>query len=393
MICMDLELTPRQHALRQEIRAYFAQLMTPDLREALRIAEAGPLYRQIIRRMGRDGYLCVGWPLEHGGRGYSALEQLIFLEESQRAGAPYPFVTVNTVGPTLMAHGSDMQKARFLPGIAAGEILFAIGYTESQAGTDLASLTSCAVRDGDDFIVDGAKVFTSGAEGADYIWLAVRTDQQAPRHHGISILIVDTRLPGFSYTPLDTVGGLRTSMTYYENIRVPGDMLVGALNGGWKVITAQLNHERVGLAARGAIGEDLFERVLAWARNPDTAGRRPVDDPTVQFRLAEVHARLEVLRLMNYRLAWSMVEAAPDPAFAAAAKVHGSETMIEVCRGLLEVLGIGGLIRHGGAAALITGDVEAYYRRCQINTFGGGTAEVMRELVAQFALGLPRTRR
>jgi alkylation response protein AidB-like acyl-CoA dehydrogenase len=394
---MYVDLTPDQKALRDEIRRYFAGLMTPavkaELAQEQKELEAGPVYKRLVRQMGQQGWLAVGWPKEHGGRGYTPLEQLVFLEESQRAGAPYPFVTVNTVGPALMAKGSAEHKARFLPGIAAGEIHFAIGYTEPEAGTDLAALKTSAVRDGDAYVVNGAKVFTSHAEGADFVWLACRTDPDAPKHKGISILIVDTKLPGFSFAPIRTVGGMRTNATWYDNMRVPAEMLVGEENGGWRLITSQLNHERVGLAARGAIGEALFQRTLAWARAGGANGKRPIDDPVVQRLLAEVHARLEALRLMNYRLAWSLSEGEPDPAFASAAKVHGTECMIEVCRGLLEALGVGGLVRRGSEAALLAGDVEEYYRKCQINTFGGGATEVLREMVGQFGLGLPRAGR
>ena len=212
---MHIDLTTEQRRLRSEFRAYFQGLMTADARAELRReqadgTEAGPVYKRLIRRLGQDGWLAVGWPAAHGGRGYGPVEQLIFLEEAQRAGAPYPFVTVNTVGPALMKHGSAAHKARFLPGMARGETHFAIGYTEADAGTDLASLRTSAVRDGDDFVVNGAKVYTSHLEGADFIWLACRTDPAAPKHKGISILIVDAKLPGISFAPLHTVGGMRT---------------------------------------------------------------------------------------------------------------------------------------------------------------------------------------
>ena len=173
--------------------------------------------------MGADGWLGVGWPKEWGGQGRTAIEQLIWFEEARRAGAPLPFVTLNTVGPALIARGSEAQKRRFLPAILRGEIHFAIGYSEPDAGTDLASLKTRAVRDGDDYVVNGTKIFTSGADAADYVWLACRTDPAAPKHKGISILIVDTKLPGFSATPIHTLGGGHTNMTYYENVRVPAE--------------------------------------------------------------------------------------------------------------------------------------------------------------------------
>ena len=387
---MHCQLTADQIALRDQIRAYFAGLITAPLKEELRVHAATPVYKQVIRQIGKDGYLAVGWPVEYGGRGYGPVEQMIFVQEALRAGAPIPFVTLSTLGPTLMAHGSAAQKARLLPGIAAGEIHFAIGYTEPGAGTDLASLQTRAVLDKGEFIVNGSKIYTSHAEGADYIWLAARTDPQSRGHTGISILLVDTRSSGFSMTPIETVADMHTNITYYDDVVVPEGMLVGELHAGWRLITSQLNYERIGIAARGVHGEDLYRRTLRWAREA-CDGRRPIDEPMVQRLLAGVYARLETLRILNYRLAWSLSGAQPDPAFACAAKVHGVESLVAVCRDLLQVLGLGGLVRHGSEAALIAGDVEFQYRRCQINTYGGGSGEVMREMVATRGLNMPRT--
>jgi len=390
---MFIDFTPEQRELRKQVRAYFSELMTPEAREAVRGAESGTQYKNLIRQMGKDGWLAVGWPREFGGQGLSELEQLIFFEENQLAGAPLPFVTVNTVGPALMAHGSEAHKKQFLPQIAAGEIHFAIGYTEPSAGTDLAALQTSAVRDGDHYVVNGSKIYTSGAEGADYIWLAVRTDPQAPKHKGISILIVDARDPGFSYSPIHTVGNVRTNASYYDNVRVPADMLVGELNGGWKLITSQLNHERVGLAAIGVSGLGHFQRMLEWARQPGHNGQRPIDQDWVRQNMAQAYSLLEAMRLINYRMAAGLADGEPSPAFTSAAKVYSTESLIQVYRLMLEVLGSAGLIRRGSEAAHLSGTLEAEYRKCQINTFGGGVAEVMRGLVAVFGLGLPHKRR
>lgn len=389
---MHCQFTEAQQALRDEIRGYFARIITPELKEALRVHAATPVYKQVIRQIGRDGYLAVGWPKEYGGRGYGPMEQLIFVQEALRAGAPIPFVTLSTLGPTLMVHGSQAQKERLLPGIASGELHFAIGYTEPGAGTDLASLKTRATVEDDGFRVSGNKIYTSHAEGADYIWLAARTDPQSKSHRGISILLVDTRAKGFSLTPMDTVAGMHTNVTYYDEVHVPRDMLVGELHGGWKLITSQLNYERIGIAARGVYGEELYRRTLHWARATHQ-GRRPIDEPAVQMLLAGVYARLETLRLLNLRLAWGLDGAQPDPAYACAAKVQGVETLVSICRDLLQALGLGGLVRHGSKCALIAGDVEALYRRIQINTYGGGSGEVMREMVATRGLNMPRTLR
>jgi alkylation response protein AidB-like acyl-CoA dehydrogenase len=391
---MFVDYTEEQKALRREVRSYFAELMTPEARAGLEGMEGGPAYRGVIRQMGADGWLGVGWPVEYGGQGRTAIEQQIWFEEARMAGAPLPFVTLNTVGPTLMEKGTEEQKRRFLPGILAGDIHFAIGYTEPESGTDLASLKTRAVRDGDDYVVDGTKIFTSGAGDADYIWLACRTDPEAPKHKGISILIMDTGLPGFSASPIETVGGGRTSMTYYEKVRVPADMLVGPENGGWKLMTLQLNHERIGLAAFGSAALQVLEDVCEWARTTEDENGRPVcEKEWVRLALAESYARLQALKVMSWRLAWELERGVVDPSHASAAKVYGSETVIEVYRLLLEVLGVAGTVAEDSPGAILRGRLEREWRGCQINTFGGGVNEIQREIVAMLGLGMPRAPR
>src|SRR5919106_855425 len=229
---MHIDLTPEQRSLRDELRSYFDSIPRTHGRTAWNEPRA-PDYREVCRRLGRDGWLGIGWPVEYGGQGRGPVEQLIFFEEAERARVPMPVIALNTVGPTLMRFGTQKQKDFFLPRILTGEVDFAIGYTEPEAGTDLASLRTRAVRDGDEDVVNGSKVFTSGANQADFIWLAVRTDPAAPKHRGISILLVPTDAPGFSWTPIVTVGGLTTTATYYDGIRVPAGNLVGEENGGW----------------------------------------------------------------------------------------------------------------------------------------------------------------
>ncbi|MFN8624508.1 MAG: acyl-CoA dehydrogenase family protein [Candidatus Binatia bacterium] len=392
---MFVDETVEQRALRRELRAYFAQLMTPEVRAQTRDRESGPVFRQVIRQMGQDGWLGIGWPKAYGGQGRSATEQLIFFEEAELAGAPLPFVTLNTVGPALMALGSEAHKRQFLPAILRGEVHFAIGYTEPDAGTDLAALKTAALRDGDDYVINGTKCFTSGAEGADYIWLATRTDPDAPKHKGLTIFIVDTALPGFSVAPIHTVGGFRTNMSYYDNVRVPASTIVGALHGGWRLITAQLNHERIGLAAFvGVRARALYNETLAWARTTLAEDGRPwIEQAWVRAALAEAYCRLKVLRVLNARIAWELEQGRLDPAQASASKVYGTEAVIHVYRLLLDVLGPVGAIPFGSPGALFDGGVERQYRTCQIDTFGGGVNEIQREIIATFGLGMPRVQR
>ena len=386
---MYLEETPDQLALRAELRAYFAKIITDEVRAALDgEGDGGKVFHATVRQMGRDGWLGIGWPKEYGGQGRPTSDQFIFFNEVQRARAPFPFVTLNTVGPMLMRHGTQEQKDFFLSGILQGEINCAIGYTEPGSGTDLASLRTKAVRDGDEWIIDGNKIFTSGADQADYIWLATRTDPDAPKHKGISIFLVPTSAPGFSCTPLVTVGGTVTTASYYDGVRVPLTALVGELNEGWRLITGQLNHERVGLAAMSALSQRLWIEVAEWALANELA-----DVGWVQADLARSHALLEAQNLLNWRMTAAVADDTLGPADSSAVKVFGTESTIQVYRMLLGIVGAGGYLRPGSPGAVLHGEIDRASRQCQINTFGGGVNEVQREILATAGLGMKRSAR
>ncbi|MFI5637556.1 acyl-CoA dehydrogenase family protein [Streptomyces goshikiensis] len=391
---MHLAPTEGQLRLRAELREYFRDLL-PD-----GAPEDPAAQRALLRRIGADGLLGLGWPVEYGGQGRGADEQFVFFDEAYRAGAPVSMVTLNTVGPTLMKYGTREQKDYFLPRILAGELVFAIGYSEPEAGTDLASLRTRAVHDDEgagrgtagDWVIDGQKIFTSNAQNADWIWLACRTDPRAPKHKGISIILVPTGAPGFAWTPIETVGGLTTTATYYDSVRVPAGNLVGPEHGGWGLITNQLNHERVALAAIGMQAEDFYEDALRHARTPDpVTGERPADLPWVRSRLAEAHARLAAVRLLNWRLVQDVGGGALAPGDASGVKFLGTESTVEVYRMCQEVVGEEALVRGPGAFA--GGELERMNRAAQINTFGGGVSEVQREIVAMMRLGMKGRKR
>ena len=394
---MYLDYTPAQHELRDQLRAYFGSLLTPAVKEAIASEGSnagGETVREIRQKMGADGWLGIGWPTEYGGQGRSVLEQFVFFDEATRAGAPVPMIALNTVGPTLMRSGSQEQKDYFLPRILAGSLDVAIGYTEPGSGTDLASLRTRAERQGDEFVVNGNKVYTTGGATADFIWLAARTNPDAAKHKGISILLVDTTDPGFTATPIVTIGGEVTTATYYEDIHVPASMVVGEVDEGWRLITSQLNHERVALAAMGGRSLELFEAVRTWAAHETNAeGTRLIDVPWVRSALARVYARLEALKLLNWRMAWKTEVGTLTPADASSGKVFGSETDIESYRSLLEIIGRAGFLQKGSAGAELAGVLEKAYRSAPVRTFGGGSNEVQREILAQTALGLPRSKR
>jgi 3-oxocholest-4-en-26-oyl-CoA dehydrogenase alpha subunit len=392
---MQISYTPEQEQLRRELREYFAGLMTPEQRERLASTTGeygdGEAYKQVVRQLGRDGWLAIGWPAEYGGQDRSVLEQLIFTDEAAIAGVPVPFLTINTVGPTIMRFGTPEQKERFLPRIAAGELHFSIGYSEPEAGTDLASLRTRAVRDGDDYVINGQKMWTSLIQYADYVWLACRTDPDAPRHKGLSIIMVPTDAEGFSWTPVRTLPGVTTSATYYSDVRVPVANLVGEEHRGWPLITNQLNHERVALTSAAPLLTALAD-VTEWARATKLGdGRRVIDQEWVQLNLARVHARVEVLKLMNWRIAAQA--GSPGPAAASATKVYGTELTIEAARLMMEVLGANAEVRTGSPGAMLAGRIERMHRSALILTFGGGTNEVQRDIIGAVALGLPLNRR
>ncbi len=392
---MFIDYSPEEKRLQQELRAYFQRHITDEVRAEFAAGSegGGPQYRKVLTQMGKDGWLGIGWPKEFGGQDRPPIEQYIFFDEVQRAGFPIPFLTLCTVGPTLMKFGTEEQRTRFLPAILRGECHFAIGYSEPSAGTDLASLKTKAVLDGDHYVVTGQKVFTSLAEYSDYVWLAVRTDPDAPKHKGITILMVDTKSPGFSLTPIHTLGDNRTNATYYDQVRVPVSMRVGRENEGWKLITNQLNHERVALLTPGPVAR-FVEDVTRWAKETKTAdGKRVIDEPWVQTNLARAYARTEVLKLMTWRQAWNIQKDLLDPAESSTVKVFGSESFVSIYQWLLEIVGQPGLVKAGSPGAFLQGRLERYYRTTLVLTFGGGVNEVQRDIIAMAGLSMPRAAR
>jgi alkylation response protein AidB-like acyl-CoA dehydrogenase len=388
---MFIDLTDDQRKLRDELREYFRGLITPEERRQLTDELNGDAYKAIVRRMGSDGWLGVGWPVKYGGRGYGPVEQQIFVNEVNRAEIPYPVITLQTVGPTLMTFGNDEQRAFFLPKILAGEIHFAVGYTEPGAGTDLASLRTRAVLDGDAYVVNGQKLYTTGGHTADYIWLACRTDPDAPKHKGISILVVDTTSPGFSWTPIVTSDGRHhTNATYYSDVRVPVERRIGPENAGWRMITTQLNHERIALGPAGALAR-FHDRFLSWARNP-VNGRAPIEEPAVQRAVGEVYSAVTINQLFNWEVAAQIEAGGYGVAEASATKVFGSEAQQRIGQLVADVVA-----RYGDPGDPETDGLQRWVDRAAksslVLTFGGGVNEVQRELIATLGLGLPRVPR
>lgn len=395
---MHIDLEPQQKALQEELRAYFAQLVTPEIRAGLASAtgefgEAG-VYKDVIRQIGKDGWLGIGWPKEYGGQARSMVEQLIFTDVAAIAGVPIPYLTLNTVGPTIMRFGSDEQKEYFLPKILAGELHFSIGYSEPGSGTDLASLQTKATLEGDEWVINGQKMWTSLIQYADWLWMACRTEPDAPRHKGLSMILVPADAKGVSYTPVHTVAGVGTSATYYSDVRVPASNLVSERGGGWALMTNQLNHERVALTSAAPLVHSL-QLVKDWAaetRNPD--GSRVIDTEWVQIALGRAHARVEALSLINWKLAADADHGvALSPAEASATKIYGSELATEVYRALMEIVGPHAGVTGDSPGAVLAGRLERFHRSSLVMTFGGGTNEIQRDIIGYVGLGLPAAKR
>lgn len=389
---MDFHLTDKQCDLRDEFRAYFDKLMTPELVAELNQTTGeggGPLYQAAMKKMGDDGYIALSWPEKFGGRGLSALEQYMFIEEVARAGFPFPFLTTESVGPMLRDHASERIKQEVVPGIVAGTCNIAIGYSEPDAGTDLASLKTRAVLDGDEWVINGQKMWTSLCHMADYVWLAARTDPDAPKHRGISMFILPTTEEGFSLSPVHTLGGVRTNATYYEDVRVPADALVGELNKGWKLITSQLNRERLALVNVGFFSQK-YNVLVDWAQTASLLdGRKVIDQPWVRTHFARIRSSLEALRLICYKLAWQMDSNELNMADASAAKVYGTELFVEIYRLAGEIIGQHSLLKRDSEDANIGATIENLYRTASIITFGGGANEVQRDIIAAAGLWMP----
>jgi alkylation response protein AidB-like acyl-CoA dehydrogenase len=391
---VHLAYTDEEEQLRKQLRDYYDNLLDDETRRELRHAGGvGPVMRRIVERMGADGWLGIGWPTEYGGQGRGPVEQFIFFDESMRAGAPVPMLTVNSVAPTIMQFGSEEQRRRFLPGILRGKIHFCIGYSEPGAGTDLASLRTKAVRDGDDYVISGQKMWTSLAGGADYCWLAARTGAEDSRHRGISIFMVPMDAPGIERTPLRLLTSHDIHSVYWDEVRVPAENRVAGENEGWKLIVNQLNHERVTLCSPG-MAEHMLHETIEWARSTELpGGRRVIDQEWVQVNLAKAYAGFEFLRLANWKVAWAATRDELPVADASTIKVFGTEHYLESFRLLMEVLGEQSYLTEDTPGALLGARLEQMYRSLLILTFGGGTNELQRDLIAAFGVGMPMAKR
>ena len=381
---MDFELTAEQAAWRDEVRNFLTSFRHPghldpdhDLQSA---PELAGFRRQLIER----GWYGLNLPVEFGGLGRSAIDRLIMVDEFERVGAPHLDLTITSLAAIIARHGTPDNRARWLPPIMRGEIEMALAYSEPDAGTDLASLRTSAERDGDEWVVTGQKIWNSRAHLVTHEWVAVRTDPAAPKHRGISIVIVPVDAPGVEVTPLYTWGYDRTNLTYFDHVRVPAENLIGETGKGWTYINGSLDFERVVIGSAGALWR-LYDLVVELCRE------RGLDAmPEVDLRLAELRVDLEVAQLLGYRTA-SLIDAGVElSAEASVQKVFSSELRTRLADTAMEILGPESRLSEDQPGAPLAGLAEATYRAAPMFRFGGGASEVMRDLIARRGLGMPR---
>jgi alkylation response protein AidB-like acyl-CoA dehydrogenase len=389
---MEFELSAEEERFSRECTEYLRKQKTPELVAELEARSGyggGPVYTDLIRRMGQDGWLGVGWPKEYGGQGRTPMEQHLFYEICFYEEIPLPVLGLNTVGPAIMRIGTDEQKKKYLPPIVKGELEVCIGYTEPDAGTDLASLKTCAVRDGDGYVINGQKIFTTNADFADYIWLAARTDPEAPKHKGISVFMVPMNTAGISVEPIMTMGGERTNYTFLDNVHVPRECLVGEENQGWKYMTTQLSFERIALVPSAPMRRNL-DQTIQWAKETHCDGRAVIERPWVRQKYTELAMELEVLRMLNYYVVWLISHDALVYAESSMVKVYGVELNQRLNSTLLQIMGQFGQLQTGSKWAPLRGKVEHSLRMDIVLIFGGGALEVQRNIIAIAGLGMPR---
>jgi len=392
---MELELTPEQKKLENEVYTYLKNNVPPELEDErlTHIEGNGPVCRQLVRKLGLDGWAGIGWPKEFGGQGRTPLEQYIFFDLAMGYfRIAIPVLSLMTVGPTLMKVGSEEQKKRFLPRILTGDVTFGIGYTEPEAGTDLFSLKTTAVKQGDYYIINGEKVFTSMGHFCDYFWLAARTDPDASKKHaGISIFLVDAKSPGITIEPMPVMGGFRPNREFFDNVKVPKECLVGEENKGFQYMLMQLAHERINLVPH-SISVRTIEDCVKWARDIRLNGKPVAEQQWVKNKLAEMTVEAEVLKLLNYKATWLMTKGVVPHVESAMSKALGSEQFLRVTGGCLQIMGLYGQLTTGSKYAPFNGMVERYHQMFLMLTFGGGTNEVMRDIMAMMGLGMMKSR-
>jgi alkylation response protein AidB-like acyl-CoA dehydrogenase len=392
---LDVELTAEDLAWRDEVRAFIAEHVTEELRHEYRHEDEtgrGPLVTAFHRTLGARGWNAISWPREYGGLEVSAVQRLILMDELYYARAPRLEYASHNIAPIIIRYGTEANKQRWLPPISRGEVTFALGYSEPDAGTDLANLTTAAARHGDSWVINGTKTWNSAAHTATHEWMLVRTHPELPRHRGLSVIIVPIATPGLEVHPLHTWGDVRTNQIYMTDVRVPLDHLIGAENDGWQLVVGALDLERAAIGTTGELRRN-FDDLLAWVRVTRLDGCLLAEVPEVRRLLAELESELEMATMLAYEVA-SLIDEGQIPTVEAnMQKVWTSELRTRIADAGMEIQGLYGQLDRHDRRAPLGGLFEAAYRWAPIHRFGGGTNEVLRDIIAQRGFGLPRSRR
>ncbi|MEO8131787.1 MAG: acyl-CoA dehydrogenase family protein [Bryobacteraceae bacterium] len=391
---MQFSLTSNQHQWRDQVRQFLAAELPPERemgRASEEDAEGWEFARAFNRALGKRGWLTAAWPREYGGLALSFTDQAIYMEEMTYHRAPLTpsQMAIRMAGSTIIVHGTDEQKRQHLPCIASGDRVFCQGFSEPNAGSDLASLQTRAIADGDDFIVNGSKIWTSHAHNADWMMLLARTDPTAPKHRGITFFLLEMDTPGITVQPLINMGGLHAfNQVFFDNVRVKRENIVGELDRGWYVATTTLDFERSGIH-RAAEAHRTLDEVLSFLRTTagaETSARRAV----LRHVAAERAVEVQIGRLMAYRVA-TLQDARQIPNHeASVSKLYGSELIQRVSRFGVDAFGLAGHLRQGSAPAISDGRFASNYLLSISATIAGGASEVQRGIIATRGLGLPR---
>ena len=391
---MDFHFTPQEQAFREEIRVWLKTNL-PDHMPGDRMSGASEnmnVYKEFAQRLATKGWVAPHWPKEYGGLGLSVVEQLVFNEEMAEASAPMGYSTIGTgwVGPTLIVYGTDEQKQRFLPPITAGDVMWCQGFSEPNAGSDLASLKTSAVRDGDDYVINGQKIWTSGAHYADWMILIARTDPEAPKHKGISYFLVDMKTPGLTTTPLiDMMDNHAFNEVFFDNVRIPRANLLGEENRGWYMAATTLDFERSSIG--GAVGAGRMVRDLTkYCADTPWNGHRLIDETRVRSRLSDAAIEAELGRLLSYRVITLQTRGSVPNYEASIATLFNTDMQLRMARSGLEIMGLYGQLDHQDKYAPLKGRFERQYLWQTGLAVGGGTTEIQKNIIAMRGLGLPR---
>lgn len=391
---MEFNLNAQQERFRSELCAYLNKNLTPELKQANADAEDMSGYNwdfvvEFRKRLSKDGYLAVGWPAEYGGGGKDLIHQTLLFEECDYHGVPGLNPTYAYMAQAIIMLGSEEQRKLLLPRIASGELDIVVGYSEPEAGSDLANLQTTAVRQGDEFIVNGQKLFQSGANHAHYAWLAVRTDPNLPKHKGIAILLVDMNSPGVTLDQYRTMSGWWHHGVVFDGVRVPQTMLVGEMNKGWYAIMAAIDFERAANASPGHMIR-LYDILLQYCRETEKNGKALIDDPLIRNILADLHAEVQSSRLVGY---WVMsMQAKGQYPQHETSLMSGlmRETARKISQVALNIMGPYAQLTPGSHYAPLDGELEFAYRDDMYFSFAAGGFDITRNIIARRGLGLPR---